>query len=136
MQQNRHYVMFVEEKLAELEAINPQGLDPKQLKAHNARLRSARLKVARTKGRHTTEQWQALVAETGGICVRCGYQHDAKFEKPAKGLITPLACGGSLDISNLMPLCMSCVSSKREEQIDWLADWRNQKADAGIPEGA
>lgn len=93
-----------------------------------AKVRRLRLSIARTKGSHTTAQWDALVAETGGICVRCGYQHDLNVEKPCKGYILPIAAGGSNAISNIMPLCLSCARSKNAEAINWLAAWRKQNA--------
>jgi len=87
-------------------------------------VRRARLSLARAKGSHTTAEWNALVAETAGICVRCGYQHDLNVEKPCKGYILPIAAGGTNEIGNLMPLCLRCTRTKNQEGINWLATWR------------
>lgn len=95
------------------------------------RLRQARLKLARaTGGSHTSAEWEAIVAETGGICVRCGYQHDLAVERPCKAFIRPIAAGGSCLASNLMPLCNSCTVSRGAEMIDWLDLWRKNRLTA------
>lgn len=109
--------------------------DPAALRVANAKLRNARLALARVKGTHTASQWQALVAETGGICVRCGYDHAAFAQEPCKGYIVPLAAGGSNAIENLMPLCRTCTSARGNEQIDWLARWREEHSEPALEKG-
>jgi hypothetical protein len=85
------------------------------------------MSLARAKGTHTEAEWEAIVAETGGICVRCGYQHP-DGEQPAKGHIVPLFVIDSPDATdsaeNLMPLCKRCTTARKDEGIDWLAYWR------------
>lgn len=119
---------FLQDKLERLRAEAPNYKSgTREHAAWQAKLRRTRLAIARTKGTHTAEQWEALVAETGGICVRCGYQHDLNFEKPCKGYILPLAAGGSNAIDNLMPLCRACTRSKDMEAVNWLAAWRRDR---------
>lgn len=91
--------------------------------AHNRRLRQVRLQLAKTKGTHTAGEWEAIVAETGGICVRCGYQHTMPHEKPVKARVHPIALGGSDGIDNLQPLCRRCAGAVDGE--NWLAKWRD-----------
>lgn len=122
-----HY--FLEQRIQKLLDTPPETTAPAKEKAkYTQRLRQARLRLARAKGSHTTEQWEAIVAETDGICVRCGYQHDLNFEKPCKCYIKPIAAGGSNSADNLMPLCRSCALSQAGELINWLAVWRKNKA--------
>jgi 5-methylcytosine-specific restriction endonuclease McrA len=109
----------LERRVLELEAVSPPS-DRHELKAHNARLYGARLSLARARGSHTCAEWEAIVAETGGICVRCG----RVAHPPRKGHIVPIAAGGTDAISNLMPLCGTCISARGAEGIDWLAAWR------------
>lgn len=120
---------------AAIEAARSIEGDSLALRAANVRLRAARLALARAKGSHTTSQWQALVAETAGKCVRCGHDHAAIGQTPCKGYIVPLALGGSNAIDNLMPLCRVCVSARGGEAIDWLARFRAE-VKAGIENGA
>lgn len=98
--------------------------DPRALRNLNARLRTARLGLARLRGRHTRAEWAAILAETGGICVRCG-DHPHRI---CKGYVEPLAAGGSDSVDNLQPLCPPCVSAKQAERINWLARWRETQS--------
>lgn len=92
--------------------------------AYANKLRLYRLRLGRAQGRHTRAEWDAIVAETAGICVRCGYQHHAP-EKPCKARVVALSDGGSDAASNLMPLCRACVKSRSAgENIHWLEHWR------------
>lgn len=81
---------------------------------NNRRLRVERLRAAREKGRHTTEEWRALVKACGGICVRC--KHTGRNVE--KDHILPLYRGGSDSIANIQPLCAWCNSGKGPESID------------------
>lgn len=82
--------------------------------------RAQRLAEARAKGRHSAEEWHALVAICGGVCVRCGSSGAL-----VKDHITPIYQGGSDGIDNLQPLCKSCNSSKGPDATDHRpANWR------------
>jgi hypothetical protein len=88
----------------------------------NKVLRSLRLRAARLRGTHTKEEWNNLVNEFSGRCVRCGrsgYHLD-------KDHIIPVYQGGSDSIDNLQPLCAWCNAAKGPEDINWVA-LRRQK---------
>lgn len=125
------YISRLETAVRELEAGLSERDGDKPLAerlAHNRRLRQARLRLAKTKGTHTTGDWEAIVAETAGICVRCGYQHVMPHEKPVKARVVPLALGGSDGIENIQPLCRRCAGAS--DGVNYLAQWR---AEQGSP---
>ncbi len=68
--------------------------------------RRARLKGAG--GRVTSEEWQSLVAAVEGKCFYCS---NVPFKLTMDHVI-PLAKGGLHTISNIVPACKSCNSSK------------------------
>lgn len=118
----------IEERIKQ-HATNPPPSDATEAvkAAHAAKLRRLRLAAARVRGNHTPAEWDAIVAETGGICVRCGYDHFKRGLQPCKGYVIPLTYGGSNAADNLQPLCKSCVSAKEGERINWLEFWRANK---------
>lgn len=66
-------------------------------------VRRARITVARKNGTHTADEWRALVAVYGGICLRCG-SPDVQRDH-----IIPVSTPGSSDaLENLQPLCGPC----------------------------
>lgn len=126
---NPMLIRFLESKVELLLSTPPEpGAPREEMLRHNQRIRQARLTLARAKGTHTSAEWAEIVAETGGICVRCGYQHNLEYERPCKSYIVPLSDGGSSAIDNLQPLCRSCATAKGHEHVNWLASWRAQKA--------
>lgn len=130
MDTNPALVAILEKRVADLLAIDPATVE--SLAAHNQRIRQARLSLARTKGSHTTSQWLALVAETERKCVRCGKDHPEPTA-PVKAHIVPIAAGGSDGIENIMPVCRVCASARGNEQIDWLAAYRETNGlNAGV----
>lgn len=116
------YVQRVAEALEAMEGLHVS--DGPAHKAAENRLRSARMKLARARGSHTESEWQALVRECDGNCVRCGRHHAVPDEMPVKGYIVPIAMGGSCSITNVMPICRACAGAKGTECIDWLAAYR------------
>lgn len=74
-----------------------------------AKLRRARSKGAQ--GNHTEAEWQAVLAEFGGGCAYCPATAETKDH------VVPLASGGSHDISNIVPACRSCNSSKQDKKL-------------------
>lgn len=124
---NPALIAFFENKIADFSAKASATTDRREKRMYEQRVRNARLSLARARGSHTTSQWDALVLETRGECVRCGYEHDLNFEKPCKAYMVPLAGGGSATIDNLMPLCRSCSVSRGSECVDWLAAWRERQ---------
>lgn len=84
-------------------------------------VRSERLTAARERGRHTTEQWNLLLAFCGDACLRCDVRG-----KLVKDHIRPIYQGGSDSIENIQPLCSSCNSSKGPEDKDYRpSGWQN-----------
>lgn len=112
--------------LAKFEAMTPDFVAEGDGVNHHKRLQKLRRRIAKLRGSHTKEEWEALVQETGGICVRCGYQHDLINEFPVKGHIVSIARGGSDAIDNLQPLCRFCKCAPPSGE-DFLAMWRNRK---------
>lgn len=120
-----HVLDFLQAKVdAHLENPPPADAEPKAKTAYNLKLRQLRLRVARAKGSHTSSEWDAIVAETGGICVRCGYQHDLGHERPCKAYVLPLAAGGSNAVDNIQPLCRYCATSRGDDATNYLTLWR------------
>ena len=117
--------------------------DPVAYKAAHGRLRAARMKLARARGSHTESEWQALVREVDGNCVRCGHHHAVPDEMPVKAYIKPICMGGDCAITNVMPICRHCAGARGGECIDWLAAYRADHCrgtspvqEAGAPAGA
>lgn len=92
----------------------------RELKASNDRKRAERIASARSIKAHTKEEWDAVVREVGGLCVRCGCRPD----RVVRDHIVPIRFGGHDGIDNLQPLCVECNSAKGSEAINWLARWR------------
>lgn len=61
-------------------------------------------------GQHTAAQWEALKAQYGYRCLCCGVC-EPEITLTADHIV-PLVHGGSDDVSNLQPLCLSCNSRK------------------------
>jgi Restriction endonuclease len=83
-----------------------------RLRGHNYR---ARLQQA--EGRFTTQQWKALCAKYGNICLSCGRQALLTPDH-----VIPLSRGGSNRIDNIQPLCGNCNSQKGTRSIDYRPD--------------
>ena len=66
-------------------------------------------------GSYTVAEWKALVDHYGGKCLCCG-RMDVKLTADH---VFPLAMGGTNDISNIQPLCMSCNARKNAKHIDY-----------------
>ena len=59
-------------------------------------------------GSYTIQEWRELVEQTGNRCLCCG-----RTDKPLTvDHVIPVSRGGSSDISNIQPLCLSCNSRK------------------------
>lgn len=89
-----------------------------QLKADRAPhslIRGARMRLARLRGAHTKADWEAMKAEFGHRCVKCG----AAGRHLDKDHIIPVYQGGSDGLNNIQPLCAWCNSAKGPERFNW-----------------
>lgn len=64
-------------------------------------------------GSYTANEWLSLCEWFGGVCLCCG-----KAETTVDHVI-PITKGGSNNIDNLQPLCLSCNCSKQAKHIDY-----------------
>lgn len=117
---NRLLEARLQAKIVEMEAAAPVYANAAERYAYNNRLRRAREALAKLRGRHNVAEWEAIVAETGGICVRCG----TKPGRIHRGHIVPICQGGSDAIDNLQPVCHHCAPAAAGEGINWLEAWR------------
>ena len=65
-------------------------------------------------GKHTVNQWIALLEWFGSACLVCG-----ATERIEADHVTAISRGGSDDIANLQPLCAACNKSKSTKRIDY-----------------
>lgn len=77
----------------------------------NARRWHARKKA--NGGQHTVDEWHALCAWFGNVCLCCGTSMFGKDH------VVPLSNGGTDNITNLQPLCKPCNSTKSDKAIDY-----------------
>lgn len=80
-------------------------------KGHNRRA-----KIAGSIGTHTTAQWVELCLKHGMKCASC--KRSVGDITLTRDHIIPISKGGSNDISNIQPLCISCNSSKKDKIND------------------
>lgn len=72
-------------------------------------------KVRGAAGEHSLEQWEQLKAAHAYRCLRCNKcEPDIKLTRDHK---VPISRGGSNDINNIQPLCISCNSKKHTKTI-------------------
>jgi uncharacterized protein YdaU (DUF1376 family) len=83
--------------------------------------RSQRMTAARAIATHSELQWEILVSEFNGRCVRCG----SSGHKPERDHIVPIYQGGHDGIDNIQPVCPRCNSSKGSETKNW-AEYRRK----------
>ncbi len=93
------------------------GIDAAEVTRLSQMNRSQRLAEARRKGKHTEDEWIALVEEFDRRCVRCGRAQ----EWPVRDHILPIFAGGSDAITNIQPLCQGCNGAKGVEFTNWCA---------------
>jgi 5-methylcytosine-specific restriction endonuclease McrA len=85
--------------------------NPERIRTY-VRARRARKRGA--PGSHTPAEWVALCIRYGNRCLSCGKPWPLSADH-----IVPLSRGGSNDIANLQPLCLSCNDRKGTKVIDY-----------------
>ena len=88
--------------------------DAKVRQAHRDEVKMRKHMKRANGGSYTLEEWRTMCLLVGGRCVKCGQIADLTVDH-----IIPVSVGGSNDISNLQPLCMSCNSIKGTEIFDY-----------------
>jgi len=58
-------------------------------------------------GEHTVQQWLEKIELHAGCCFYCGEQKPLTVDHDV-----PITRGGSNDITNILPACLSCNSKK------------------------
>lgn len=86
--------------------------NPEKIKARNSRRRALKLNAA---GDFTGNEFKELCEYYHSTCLCCG-RDDVKLTADH---IVPLSGGGSNDIDNIQPLCVSCNCSKGTKTIDY-----------------
>ncbi len=71
--------------------------------------------IAANGGFHSRLEWEQLKQINNYTCLCCG-RADKKLTKDH---IVPITLGGSNDITNIQPLCLSCNIKKRAKIIDY-----------------
>lgn len=79
-----------------------------------ANIHKRRARVKATTGKFTKQEWLDLCAKYGNKCLAC-----EKQTKLTPDHVIPIALGGTNDISNIQPLCLSCNISKHAKHIDY-----------------
>ncbi len=79
--------------------------------------RADRIRRARSIGRHTDEEWAALLTVFGNRCVRCGAS--GAVAEICKDHIVAVSRAGSDHIDNIQPMCTPCNSSKGVNDTDY-----------------
>lgn len=96
--------------------INKQRLDryrkdPTKAK-WNSKIRRFRKKASG--GDHTMQEWQMLCKQYNNRCLSCGSNGPLTEDH-----IIPISLGGSNNIDNIQPLCVSCNSKKGTHMTDY-----------------
>lgn len=83
-------------------------------------IRRRRAKLVGSGGQHTEEQWQSLAAEYNFCCAACGKLPTGIWpDVLTRDHVLPLVNGGTDNIDNIQPLCLSCNASKNMRTIDY-----------------
>lgn len=89
--------------------------NPDTVKAAWSRRRTRQTQAG---GNFTAPEWKSLVEHYGSKCLCCG-RTDVKLTADH---VIPVSKGGTSNIDNIQPLCLSCNSSKGDKTIDYRPD--------------
>ena len=64
---------------------------------------------------HTEEEWEAKKEQYNNRCFYCG-----KASKLTKDHVIPISLGGTDDIDNIVPACLSCNSRKQARRLEYV----------------
>lgn len=84
--------------------------------------RNHKLRRRNVEGNHTTKEWNELLKKHDFKCYYCGEKmtQEEGPKKVTKDHVVPLIKGGTDNISNIVPACKSCNSSKGAKIIEKL----------------
>ena len=85
--------------------------NPDKTKAKHSRRRTAKTKAG---GAFTAAEWNALCKQYHYKCLRCN-----RRRKLTADHVIPVSKGGTSNISNIQPLCLSCNSIKGTKSTDY-----------------
>lgn len=91
-----------------------------QTKLEHKRFWNQRYKATKRKalGSHTIVEWYLLKEFYKNMCLCCGkYEPEIQLSQDH---IKPLSLGGTDDISNIQPLCLSCNVRKHAKYVSYL----------------
>jgi len=83
--------------------------------------RSARLaRLAGAEGHFSETDWRQLLGQYPR-CPYCNHEFDADVHRVVREHVVPLSRGGRHDLSNILPVCRACNSSKGDRLLgEWL----------------
>lgn len=73
-----------------------------------------RARIRNAPGTHTSQQWRDLCLEHDHCCVYCGERTIMTRDH-----VIPLSKGGSNDISNIVPACLTC-NLRKSDRLDFV----------------
>ncbi|MHB8597295.1 MAG: HNH endonuclease signature motif containing protein [Ktedonobacteraceae bacterium] len=105
---------------------NYRTADPERYAiADKAKFARRRTRKTLAGGKFTAQEWLALNEKYSFSCLCCGRKEpDIKLTADH---VVPVAKGGSSDISNIQPLCLSCNSKKHSKIVDYRTGESNDK---------
>ena len=89
-----------------------------------ARWHRNRLRKANVQGSFTDKEWFALCAKYNYTCLSC-LKREPEIILTIDHIV-PISKGGTGDIDNIQPLCLSCNCSKFDKIIDYRIDYAEQ----------